>query len=70
MKRFPAKSLLALSMLFLMVTFFACQKDQFNPKELGVQGNPEGTSDRSPTGRTYGVTVYSPGTPSRIVEID
>lgn len=67
MKRFPFKSLLALSLLLALVTFNACQKeaDQLadkTPQNLSA-------SDRG-AGRLYGVTVYAPGHPSKLIEVD
>lgn len=68
MQRFPAQFLLACGLLVGLVSFNACQKEGIQSKAL--QEVTPTSSDRSPEHFTYGVTVFSPGHPSEIVEID
>lgn len=67
MKISPVKSLLSLLLLGGLFAFNACQKEGFDPKATQA---PTTVSDRSPSHRTYGVTVYTTANPSVIVEID
>ena len=67
MQRFPVKILPAFTLLMGLLSFNACQKEAAIPTALQVT-NP--SSDRSPGGFTYGVTVYDGLNPSLIVEID
>lgn len=69
MKHFPAKTWLALSLTIGLFTFYACQKDGFNPNNQTVDA-PVKAGDRSPGHITYGVTVFDGVNPCEIVGID
>lgn len=66
MQQFSIKLLSALGLMLAIVSFNACQKDSIVPTEVKT-ATP--SSNRSPEGFTYGVTVFD-GAQSFVVEID
>lgn len=69
MKHFSVKPMLVLSLLISLFSFNACQKDGLEMADTGVQSSTNvHAGDRAPS--MYGITVYSPGKPSRLIELD
>jgi hypothetical protein len=65
MKLFSVKSLASLSLLAALIGFSSCEKDSLQtPGQAPVLT----TTDRAPL--MYGVTIYSPGKPSKLIEIN
>lgn len=68
MKHLPAKWLLSAGLVAGLLSFYACQKESFNPNQTIV--TPVKTGERSPGHITYGVTVFDGVNASEIVGID
>lgn len=66
MKLFFTKSAIALGVLIASASFYACQKDGFTPNDT-IQSTSGEVISRGPD--NYGVTVFSPGRPSKLVHM-
>ncbi len=67
MKHLLAKSLASLTLLVSLFAFNACQKDGITIDQNAPSTEALHAGDRAPI--MYGVTVWAPGKPSRLIEI-
>lgn len=69
MKQISVKSMLGLSLFIALFSFNACQKESFQVADAPNKAII--ATDRGPGGNLmYGVTVFSQGNPSQLVELD